>query len=259
MNSLATSTVWTPRIDPALSADQLGPAFRRFGRLHVPGFLAAGDAALLHKALATEKLWLRSMMSGRQNVDVPVEAINGMRPEQQGQLMAAAHGEAAAVLGRPGSLHYMFDTLRIDTAIIGGDQVNPVYAAFHRFLNGSEFLGFIRSLTGDNRARYVDARATRFLPGHYLTEHDDYQPGRERLFAYVLNLTPDWRSDWGGLLNFIDEDGHLAEAYAPRMNALNLFRVPQNHSVGFVTPFATAPRYSITGWIRADMPSSSKD
>ncbi|MFK4230147.1 2OG-Fe(II) oxygenase [Brevundimonas sp. NPDC003935] len=242
-----------------MRANQLGPAFRRFGRIHVPGFLSPEDAVRLHQALATEKLWLRSTMSGRQNVDIPVEAINGMRPEQQAGLMAASHDEAAAVLGQPGSLHYMFDTVRIDTAIVRGDWVNPLYNAFYRFLNGPEFLGFIRDLTGTSEARYVDARATRFLPGHYLTEHDDYQPGRARLFAYVLNLTPHWRSDWGGLLNFIDEDGHLAEAYAPRMNALNLFSVPQNHSVSFVTPFATAPRYSITGWIRADEPSPSKD
>ena len=70
----------------------------------------------------------------------------------------------------------------------------------------------------------------------------------------MLNLTPDWRTDWGGLLAFIDEDGHVAEAYRPSYNALNIFRVPQRHAVSFVAPFAGAPRLSITGWIRDAVP-----
>jgi SM-20-related protein len=65
-----------------------------------------------------------------------------------------------------------------------------------------------------------------------------------------MNFTPAWKSDWGGLLQFIDEDGHVAEAYAPAFNALNILRVPQKHAVSYVTPFAGAGRYSITGWLR---------
>jgi SM-20-related protein len=96
----------------------------------------------------------------------------------------------------------------------------------------------------------VDAQATRYERGHYLTQHDDSAAEKGRLYAFVLNLTPHWRTDWGGLLNFIDADGHVAEAYAPAWNAINLFRVPQPHAVSCVAPFAGAPRLSITGWVR---------
>ena len=68
--------------------------------------------------------------------------------------------------------------------------------------------------------------------------------------AYVLNFTPRWSPDWGGILNFIDRDGHVAEGYTPAFNALNVFRVPQLHSVSCVSPYAQAGRYSITGWLR---------
>ena len=37
----------------------------------------------------------------------------------------------------------------------------------------------------------------------------------------------------------------------PTFNALNLFAVPQLHSVSFVPPFAGALRFSVTGWLRA--------
>ncbi|MBX9747268.1 MAG: hypothetical protein K2X34_10220, partial [Hyphomonadaceae bacterium] len=50
------------------------------------------------------------------------------------------------------------------------------------------------------------------------------------------------------------EDGHIAEAYTPRWNALNILKVPQPHAVSVVAPFAHGARYSITGWLRAKKP-----
>nr|WP_240902836.1 2OG-Fe(II) oxygenase family protein [Caulobacter sp. SLTY] len=97
--------------------------------------------------------------------------------------------------------------------------------------------------------------ATRYLPGHFLTAHDDAAPGKHRLYAYVLNLTARWRADWGGILMFLDEEDHVAEGYTPSFNALNIFRVPQRHAVSMVAPYAGEPRLSITGWIRSQAPS----
>ena len=70
----------------------------------------------------------------------------------------------------------------------------------------------------------------------------------------MLNLTPGWRIEWGGLLLFHDEDGHVAEGYAPKFNSLNIFRVPQWHSVSQVASYVDQPRLAITGWIRSARP-----
>ena len=70
-----------------------------------------------------------------------------------------------------------------------------------------------------------------------------------RLVAYVLNFTPVWNPDWGGMLLFTDERGHVEEGYVPVWNALNLMKVPQTHAVSLVAPFAGGLRYSITGWL----------
>ena len=56
--------------------------------------------------------------------------------------------------------------------------------------------------------------------------------------------------DIGGLLLFDGEDGHIERGFTPSFNALNLFTVPQPHSVSRVAPFAANRRYSITGWLR---------
>lgn len=243
------------RIDPALNPAEMTDAFRRRGRLHLPGFLVREDAQALHRLLDQEQDWSSSTLTGDRAADLPVRALAASGPDKPRALIEAAHAEAVRALDTPGRLHFLFDAFRIDTALIDGQPLAASWRAVHDFLNGPAFLDFIRGLTGDTRVAYVDSRATRFLPGHYLTQHDDSRPGQDRLYAYVLSLTPQWKTDWGGLLAFIDGDGHVAEAYAPRMNALNLFAVPQAHAVTFVTPFARAPRLAITGWIRADTPA----
>lgn len=46
-------------------------------------------------------------------------------------------------------------------------------------------------------------------------------------------------------------DGPVAEGCLPAYNALNVFAVPQDHMVEFVSPFPGAHRLSITGWFRS--------
>ena len=96
----------------------------------------------------------------------------------------------------------------------------------------------------------ISGHATAYGPGHFLTAHDDEVAGKKRHAAYVYNLTPTWRIDWGGLLLFHGADGHVARGFTPSFNALNLFAVPQPHSVSMVAPFAANRRYSVTGWLR---------
>lgn len=231
-------------IDPGLKPSSMGAAFKQFGRIHIPGFLKPASAETLHRALASERQWVCSTMGGGQAIDVPVEQLEAFPPDQAIRFIQLAHAEA-----RDG-FHYMFDNVRISDLAELKQPLSAELANVYGFLNSPPFLDFVRILTGDARPNYVDAQATRYDRGHYLTQHDDSNEGKGRLYAFVLNLTPRWRTDWGGLLNFIDADGHVAEAYSPAWNALNLFRVPQAHAVSSVAPFAGAPRLSITGWVR---------
>jgi Rps23 Pro-64 3,4-dihydroxylase Tpa1-like proline 4-hydroxylase len=66
----------------------------------------------------------------------------------------------------------------------------------------------------------------------------------------VINLSRNWQADWGGLLQFLDSDGEVVRTLMPRFNTISLFRVPADHLVSPVAPFATGARYAITGWFR---------
>ena len=45
-------------------------------------------------------------------------------------------------------------------------------------------------------------------------------------------------------------DDEIDHGFVPAFNALRLFRVPVQHSVSHVWPFAPEPRLSVTGWLR---------
>ncbi len=116
------------------------------------------------------------------------------------------------------------------------------------FFNSPQFIEFARFLSGDPAIDRVNAQCTRYCPGQFLMPHDDQDVEEGRRYAYVLNLTPEWKPDWGGQLQFLAADGGVVETFMPRWNSLSLFRVPQRHQVTLVAPWAAAPRHAITGW-----------
>ena len=236
------------RLDPNLRPADYAPVFKQFGRLHIPGILAADDAVVLAKAVAGSSAWRRTIRirDDGTDLDVPTDEFMAL-PEAERQAL-----ERQAYDSARDAFRYMFDSVRIGKDLAVGAPVEDALVNFQAFVNSGAFLGFLRTLTGDDRIVRADAMATRYLPGHFLTAHDDYAPKESRLYAYVLNLTARWRADWGGILLFLDEEDHVAEGYTPAFNALNIFRVPQRHAVSMVAPYAFEPRLSITGWIHAD-------
>ena len=239
------------KLDPGLDPKAAEPLFARFGRLHLPAILAEPDARRLAQAL-TRAPWSRTFLADGKGYDVPRPDYAATAPEVQREV------ETAIARGGRTGFQFDFDTYRISDHIEAGRRQGGAVAeleAAYDLLNSAAFLGFVRQLTGDERPVYCDAQATRYRAGQFLTAHDDELAGKDRLYAYVLNLTPGWRVEWGGLLLFHDADGHVAEAYAPKFNSLNIFRVPQWHSVSQVASYVEADRLAITGWIRASKPA----
>ena len=227
---------------------ELTARFRSSGRLHAAGLLAEGAAALRDTLLASER-WNLVFNRGDQLYELDRPTRDAMGAEKLAQLLGAIHRE-----GRH-DFEYVFENIRVPDDAAASSGV-PALDAFARFLNSAAFLAFARRLVGCDDIAYADCQATLYRPGHFLNEHDDDVAGKDRVAAYVVNLTQPWRPHWGGQLQFLADDGHVAEAFVPAFNALNLLRVPQRHLVSAVAPMAdpATPRLSITGWLRRRRP-----
>jgi Rps23 Pro-64 3,4-dihydroxylase Tpa1-like proline 4-hydroxylase len=235
-------------INPALDPARLAPQFIGRGRVHVPEFLVPPAADLVHRYLAQSAEWSLVLHDGANVREATPEQRRHADEIWEREMAAFAYARA-----REG-FEFLYEHRRVaDDPRERAADPSPV-ARLVDFLNSPVFLEFARRLTGQPDIVRADAQATRYRPGDFLTQHDDFdKTGRKlRRAAYVFNLTPRWQADWGGQLQFIGPDGHVTEAWVPRFNALNVFAVPQPHSVSIVSPFAGGARYSVTGWLLAN-------
>ena len=239
------------RLDPKTNAPLVRRIFEQTGRVHVTGILDAAAARRLHQCLARETAWSVAIGDEGRSHDLAVASLEELDPEARDELVTGLNHAAAR------GFAYRYANFRIDEHYAAARHRDSYLMAFYEFLNSPEFLEFARAATGFPDIGFADAQATLYRAGDFLTWHDDDVAGKNRRAAYVFNFTPQWRSDWGGLLAFPDAYGHLHEAYQPAFNALNLLRVPTPHFVSQIASFAPAGRYSITGWLRAGQPARS--
>ena len=236
----------TLRLSPALDVAALRKGFAMHRRLHIPGVLDPDSAEAVVAAMEAFDGWKVSVSAGGETFELPLTGRVAAEPGKQGWI------DQARVDGAEARMQYIFDTRRLDME--PEDMPRDVVSEVPGFLNGPDFIAFMHAVTGDDRIDFADAQATRYRPGHVLTGHDDMAAGKNRLYAYVLNLTRGWRTDWGGVLTFEGTDGHVDQGFAPAFNALNIFAVPMRHAVTQVASFAARDRLSITGWLRSNQP-----
>jgi Rps23 Pro-64 3,4-dihydroxylase Tpa1-like proline 4-hydroxylase len=230
-----------PQLNPMLDRARLAAEFSRCGHVQIPQALERASAQRLHACLAEETPFSLICNDGEKQLDYP-----GLTPAQRQEHTRAAWRRVGI-----DAFQYLYEQHILTTE--GERYADPdhYWARVTDFLNGPPFLDLARAVTGMSAIAFADGQAGLYRSGHFLTAHGDEAKGANRLAAYVLSLTPSWRAEWGGLLEFIGADGHIAAGYVPNFNSLRLFRVPINHHVSCVAPFAMAGRYSITGWLRA--------
>lgn len=227
-----------------LDSGQLRETYNKFGRIHIPDFLEIKSANKIYQTLIEQSEWNLAWNDQGEHNDLSYKGVMNWTSEQRDLLSHKIYTQAEKDFQYCYSAIPIFDIYQ--NKLMPGHFFNDIYA----FFNTLKFIDFIRMITGLESITFADMQATRFSKGHFLTEHDDDVRGKNRLAAYVLNLTPEWRNDWGGALVFPNNKCSEGDLFFPKFNALNIFSVPQKHFVSFVTPFAGADRYSITGWFR---------
>lgn len=234
-----------PRVGfaPQVRADLVAGVFRASGRVHIGGVLADEAALRLYQCLTREVPWQEVTGDARGHHELPASG-DPESAQARDALLSGAEREAGY------GFAYRYRNFPMLDHYEAGRHRELYVMRLLEFLNSGPFIDFARLATGCSRISFADAQATLYGPGDFLTCHDDAVAGKQRHAAYVLSLTPEWRADWGGLLAFPDQGGHLHEAFCPSFNALNLLRVPTPHLVTQVSSFARAGRYSITGWLR---------
>jgi Rps23 Pro-64 3,4-dihydroxylase Tpa1-like proline 4-hydroxylase len=232
------------RLNPALDVDALAAAYARDRRVRVPALLAEEGLANLYWSLADRDDWwhLINTADGVVELDRAGRAALGES--------ARAELDAKVADGLRTGFQYRYEGLKVPRADDSARASDPL-ACFSRLMASVEMVDLLRAITGFEGLAFTDGHATAYGAGDFLTGHDDDVEGKDRIAAYVFGLTPRWRLEWGGLLLFHGPDEASVSGQVPRFNTLDLFAVPQRHSVSMVAAAAPVRRFAVTGWLRA--------
>jgi hypothetical protein len=233
------------QVNPGLDRRELRARFARDRRVQVPDVLTDRTAREIRRILVHHTPWGLVWQAGEE----------GPHRIAAGKLAGPGEKEEAAIGRRVGAAlsgagfgfvyaHYPL----LDAYLARWDPGGP-HDQIIEHLNDRPFMDLARDVSGIAELKKADGQATLFRPGHVLSVHHDTDEKQGRRVAYVLNMTlGEWRPEWGGYLMFYDEAGEAVGGFRPRFNSLNLFAVPQGHSVTYVAPFSPVARYAITGW-----------
>ncbi len=230
-------------INPDLPIAVLAERFVRERRLVIDDFLQPAAAEALYACLLREVPWEIVFRRGREVITLSQAQLQGLPQRELDQLIGGIQQQAQT--------DFQFVYWKFSMVDAYQRQVLPQLVT-HRLIEAlaaPATLELMRRITGHADIQRVDAQATLYRPGNFLTVHtDDHDESYIRRAAYVIQLCKDWRVDWGGLLHFLDARGDVVQTFVPRFNSLALFAVPTPHVVSMVAPFAPGPRFGVTGW-----------
>ena len=231
-------------INPELDLDALAIEFAETGVLQIENALRPDVADLLHDCLANQVPWALAF----RDQDGPRKLWSEELARMDVAKLKALENEIYEI-ARTG-FQFRYDSFMMVTAYKEKRHTDLVLHRVIEQINSPPWIEAFRKITGFDQIRRADAQATRYVAGHFLRNHNDLNEDDGRLCAYVINLSRNWQADWGGLLQFLDAEGEVVRTLMPRFNTISLFRVPADHLVSPVAPFATGARYAITGWLR---------
>jgi Rps23 Pro-64 3,4-dihydroxylase Tpa1-like proline 4-hydroxylase len=224
-------------LNPRLNITALSRIFAQHGVVSIRNILAPDVAERLHKAIASLP-WRLEIADYRSDKKLR-RRMDDMTPRHH--LLATLDWEPHALDVE--NLFYM--RLCCDTS----EMDEPYLKEFVSWMNSEEFLSLMGKLTGRMDIAHTWVEATCYDSGCFLGSHrDDHHPGN--LVALVLNLTPVWQLDWGGLLMLRLHENSPPVIIPTMWNSLNLFNVPVDHFVSAVSPAARGQRLALTGWLR---------
>jgi Rps23 Pro-64 3,4-dihydroxylase Tpa1-like proline 4-hydroxylase len=226
-------------LNPQLDVSELTARYAIDDRVRVDELLTPETTSAVHEA-AKSLPYDYLFFSGGQTRLATESQMAALTPEQRKQLQQELNEMARKGVG------YLYSGYRMEGERL--EAAPAVLRSLFELMNSDSVLSLIRQISGIAEIYSADGHFTRFTPGHYLTRHSDNVTAEQRRIAYVLSLTPEWHPDWGGLLQFFEEDGRPRDAWEPRMGSLSLFDVRHVHSVTYVAPWAESPRLSLTGW-----------
>ena len=224
---------------------QLAEQYQQQGFVKVSNALSESTLSIIHEFINKQAQWNLALNHHGKHQDFNNLEVAKWSKDKKQQLEDVVFAQASD------GFQYLYEAIPIYDIFNQNLLPDHFFNDIVRFLNTEATLDFFREILAAPQITFMDAQLTRFSAGHFLNTHNDDVSDKNRVAALVINLTKQWRADWGGALHLLDKEQQIVQSFLPSFNEINIFKIPRDHYVGYVSPFATGKRLAITCWLRS--------
>jgi len=231
-------------INPEINPLSYKEEFNQNGSVVIRNFLIEEHIEKLHNFFNNsmpENWWYSSSSPGTdgsrvkyiRNIDSNMDAINVEKEFSEN------------IFGQGAYSYHFYRSIGDHFSTCNCDECN-----FRNWLKSEEIIYFLREVSGFDITTFNTMFASKYSSGCFLGPHHDDTLGK---IGFVLQLTKDWKPQWGGILHFLSDSLDKIEySEVPTFNTLTLFRIPEGtgkwHYVSHVSPGVKSNRIAYSGW-----------
>lgn len=119
-------------------------------------------------------------------------------------------------------------------------------------LGTSEFAELISEIAGEPSLKLLSADALLLGFNNFRSRMRYSENGPSAHHFVFIELTQEWKPDWGGLLQFYTDEGDVSGGLVPRFNSLVVIRSDKDFGISFIPSFVYAQHYSIMATFAAE-------
>jgi Rps23 Pro-64 3,4-dihydroxylase Tpa1-like proline 4-hydroxylase len=210
--------------------------FENKKRLKIDNFLNANFAESLYNSSISEKNWI--LASG-----IDKNKYEKKHIPQNDKINQAQIKNVNNAFGKDQFSYAFYRSMN-------GEKMNYHEFTLRKILNSTEFISILNEITNLNLTKLNTLFMSKYVSGNFLSTHSDKGNGR---LAFVINLSKNWKPQYGGNLHFLNEDrNEIIDTFVPGFNNLTIFYVPENtgipHYVSHIAPNVKNQRFAISGW-----------
>jgi Rps23 Pro-64 3,4-dihydroxylase Tpa1-like proline 4-hydroxylase len=235
-------------LNPRSDRDSLSASFAARRRVRIHDLLHPRCAVALHRHLTDDVPWSTLLIANDERWGAGPEATN---PEGREQVQAMLERAHEGVRNGFACVYEVDRFAPMQRDHNRSDRPCTVFEGFGALINSPAFLELMRAVTKCEFIDRAEILATRYRIGHFASGYSicAHPAEHRRYAAFALHLTPRWRPEWGGLLEFGAAGGYEVDAYVPAFNVLDVFALPARHWVSAIAPYAEGARLTIEGWL----------
>jgi SM-20-related protein len=213
----------------------------------IPHFVNGEAARALYRELRACDAWGLRICDGERMMGLSPEAYGRASAKERAAFTARAYAAAQSGFAFMREELWPANERAVGplTRYVGETAEAHTLTTFLSFLRGAVFSTFVSAVFGVRSVMLLRLTVECYRPGHFFAFTKGAPP--DARFGFCFDLTPTWISEWGGLLEFCNSCGGLAQTYVPRFNWITLYALSEPRGISLVAPFARGARYSVVG------------